>query len=385
MMLPFFIIVTALLVAQAIVIYQKKTVTTAGRHSGIDGLRGFLAIGVFIHHTIIWRNYCLTGTWSAPSSHFYNQLGQTSVALFFMISGFLFIKKLIDNRETGINWSRFFIGRIARLVPLYYFSLLIIVLTSLALNGWALNTSFGEFIKDVAHWMGFTYLSRPTLNDMFEAQIVNAGVVWSLAFEWLFYFSLPVIGFFVLKVKPHILFVLLGVGFVYLHYWSVGGFYYAQIYSFLGGALVAVLKHYLGGKFTTSHPLFGLLIIACFFGITQYHSADDIYCKLYITAVFGIIAFGNTFFGLLTTSASHLLGTISFSVYLLHGIVLFYALKFIVGVEFIQSLSDVNYLFFILTLVPVVVIVSFLTYTYIELPFINWNKRARYTRKEIIQ
>lgn len=385
MMLPFFIILTAFLVAQVIVMLQKKAVITVGRHSGIDGLRGFLAIGVFIHHTIIWRNYCLTGNWSAPSSHFYNQLGQTSVALFFMISGYLFVKKLIDSRETGLNWSRFFIGRIARLVPLYYFSLVIIVLTSLALNGWTLNTSFGEFIKDVAHWMGFTYLSRPTLNDMFEAQIVNAGVVWSLAFEWLFYFSLPIIGLFVLKVKPHILFVLLGVGFVYLHYWSVGGFYYAQIYSFLGGAVVAVLKHYLGGKITSSHPVFGLLIIACFFGICQYHSADDIYCKLYITAVFGIVAFGNTFFGLLTTSAFHLLGTISFSVYLLHGVVLFYMFKFIVGMEFIKSLSDLNYLFFVLTIVPIVVFISFLTYNYIELPFINWNKRGRRIRTEITQ
>lgn len=382
-MLPFFIILTAFLFAQVIMYFQKKPVEGSHRHSGIDGLRGFLAIGVFIHHTIIWRNYCISGEWVAPTSNFQNQLGQTSVALFFMISGFLFIKKLIDHREKGLNWSRFFIGRIARLAPLYYFSLAIIVLTSLALNGRTLSTSTGEFIKDVGHWIGFTYLSRPTLNDLFEAQIVNAGVVWSLAFEWLFYFSLPVIGFFVLKVRPHFLFVLLGIGLIYLHYWSVGGFYYAQIYSFLGGAIVAVLKHYFGKKINCAHPIFGVLIIACFFGISQYFSADDIYCKLYITAVFAIIAFGNTFFGLLTSAAFHLLGTISFSVYLLHGIVLFLLFKWIVGQEFIQFLSDTQYLLFILSVVPVVVLISFFTYTYIELPFINWNKRANSEAKSI--
>lgn len=375
--LPFFVIVTAFVIAKAVVFFQLKTTTTKGRHSGIDGLRGFLAIGVFIHHTFIWRNYCLTGNWEAPTSNFHNQLGQTSVALFFMISGYLFIKKLIDNRESGLNWSRFFIGRIARLVPLYYFSLLIIVLASLMLNGWALNTSPALFIKDIGHWMAFTYMSRPTLNGLFEAQIVNAGVVWSLAFEWLFYFSLPLIGLFVLKVKPHLIFILLAIVFVYLHYWSVGGFYYAQLHSFLGGAVVVVLKHYFGEKINCSHPLFGLLIIASFFGVCQFHSADYIYCKLFITAVFGIIAFGNTFFGLLTSSAFRLLGTISFSIYLLHGIVLFFTIKFIVGYEFILQLSDLNYLLFVLLLVPVVILISLSTYQYVELPFIKWNQRGR--------
>lgn len=377
LMLPFFVIITAFVIARMIVFFQLKTISIKGRHSGIDGLRGFLAMGVFIHHTVIWRNYCLTGNWEAPTSNFYNQLGQTSVALFFMISGYLFVKKLIDNRESGLNWSRFFIGRIARLVPLYYFSLLIIVLASLILNGWTLNTSLAHYMKDIGHWMAFTYMSRPALNGLFEAQIVNAGVVWSLAFEWLFYFSLPLIGVFVLKVKPHLIFILLAIGFVYLHYWSVGGFYYAQLHSFLGGAIIVVLKHYFGEKINCSHPLFGLLIIACFFGVCQFHSADYIYCKLFITAVFGIIAFGNTFFGLLTSSAFRLLGTISFSIYLLHGIVLFFTIKFIVGYEFIQQLSDLNYLLFVLLLIPVVILISLSTYQYVELPFIKWNQRRR--------
>ncbi|MCJ8292547.1 MAG: acyltransferase [Crocinitomicaceae bacterium] len=377
LLLPFFVIVTAFVIARIVVFFQLKTTSTKGRHSGIDGLRGFLAMGVFIHHTVIWRNYCLTGNWEAPTSNFYNQLGQTSVALFFMISGYLFVKKLIDNRESGLNWSRFFIGRIARLVPLYYFSLLIIVLASLILNGWTLNTSLAHYMKDIGHWMAFTYMSRPALNGLFEAQIVNAGVVWSLAFEWLFYFSLPLIGVFVLKVKPHLIFILLAIGFVYLHYWSVGGFYYAQLHSFLGGAIIVVLKHYFGEKINCSHPIFGLLIIACFFGVCQFHSADYVYCKLFITAVFGIIAFGNTFFGLLTSSAFRLLGTISFSIYLLHGIVLFFTIKFIVGYEFIQQLSDLNYLLFVLLLIPVVILISLSTYQYVELPFIKWNQRRR--------
>lgn len=377
------VIVVAFIVAKFIVSIQSKTDNNEKRHSGIDGLRGFLAIGVFVHHAVIWRNYCVTGNWEAPTSNFYNQLGQTSVALFFMISGFLFVKKLMENRTFGINWSHFFVGRIVRLVPLYYFSLIIIVVTSLRLNDWTLNTTLGEFLSDIGQWMAFTYFERPSLNGLFEAQIVNAGVVWSLAFEWLFYFSLPLIGLFVLKVKPHVVYVSLGIVFVLLYYWSVGGFYYAQLHSFAGGAIVAVLWHYFGKKIQTSHHVFAVLIIACGVMVSQYHSADDLYCKIFITLLFGLIAFGNTFFGILTTSAFRLLGTISFSVYLLHGIVLFYACEYMVGKEFIKGLSDPMYVAFVLVLVPILVVISLLTYRYIEFPFIEWHKRSKSRGKSV--
>ena len=36
-------------------LYSKyKIETTSGRYETIDGLRGFLALGVFIHHAYIW-------------------------------------------------------------------------------------------------------------------------------------------------------------------------------------------------------------------------------------------------------------------------------------------------------------------------------------------
>ena len=56
---PFFaFIVYAIAFATAYLINSKHRVLNVNeRFETIDGLRGFLAIGVFIHHASVWFNY----------------------------------------------------------------------------------------------------------------------------------------------------------------------------------------------------------------------------------------------------------------------------------------------------------------------------------------
>ncbi len=51
---------------------KYKLKTFPARYEGIDGLRGFLAICVFVHHSNIWYKYLHTGKWIAPDSNLYN-------------------------------------------------------------------------------------------------------------------------------------------------------------------------------------------------------------------------------------------------------------------------------------------------------------------------
>ena len=60
--------------------YQLKINST--RNLSIDGLRGFLAIGVFINHSSVWYRYLHTGEWLHAASNFYNQLASACVAIF---------------------------------------------------------------------------------------------------------------------------------------------------------------------------------------------------------------------------------------------------------------------------------------------------------------
>ena len=67
------------------------------RISALDGLRGFLVIGVFLHHAAHWYMNIITGTWHGAPSQFYSNLGPACVALFFMITAFLFYGKILRN------------------------------------------------------------------------------------------------------------------------------------------------------------------------------------------------------------------------------------------------------------------------------------------------
>jgi peptidoglycan/LPS O-acetylase OafA/YrhL len=53
-----------------------------GRFATLDGLRGYLAIFVFLHHSSIWYYYLRTNQWKLPPSSLYTHFGQSSVALF---------------------------------------------------------------------------------------------------------------------------------------------------------------------------------------------------------------------------------------------------------------------------------------------------------------
>jgi peptidoglycan/LPS O-acetylase OafA/YrhL len=82
------------------------------RFVSIDGLRGYLAFFVFIHHACVWYFYLHSGDWKIPPSKIYTHFGQTSVSFFFMITAFLFFLKLLESDNKKIDWTRLFISRI---------------------------------------------------------------------------------------------------------------------------------------------------------------------------------------------------------------------------------------------------------------------------------
>lgn len=52
---------SALLLEAWLVLPRKREATEVGRFAAIDGLRGYLAFGVFLHHSCIWFFYLLHG------------------------------------------------------------------------------------------------------------------------------------------------------------------------------------------------------------------------------------------------------------------------------------------------------------------------------------
>lgn len=346
---------------------------SSGRYESIDGLRGFLALSVFIHHSNIWYLFLQMGIWDAPESNLYNQFGQTSVCLFFMITSFLFISKLLNSKTKRFDWIYFFVSRMNRLVPMYYFSLYVIIVIVMIISQWNINTELINYFTSIMHWSLFTIVQSPVINNSGFTHYINAGVVWSLPYEWLFYCSLPLASILILRSFPPIKYIVVSVVFIAVFY-NFHGIVRYPMYSFIGGAIAPVLLKFTSLKKQMESIYGSVVVVICLFLIGSFHSANDTLCIVLITIVFTVIALGNSMFGLLKNSTLKLLGEICYSTYLLHGIVLFILFYFGFGLDKIKLLAPLEYCFVIFLITPVLVFISFLGFKYIEKPFMDKSK-----------
>jgi len=121
-------------------------------------------------------------------------------------------------------------------------------------------------------------------------------------------------------------------------------------------------------------PILGILTV--YFISYKPYSVTQYFVSL---VVFLSFVYGADLFGLLKSEVAKFLGTISYSIYLLHGIVLFVVLNSVDHFYPIVSLSPTVFWSLILFCGFVAIFISSITYRYIEYPFI---KRIKATRKE---
>jgi len=346
------------------------------RYESLDGLRGFLAISVFIHHISIWYVYLQTGNWVEPDSNLFNHLGQSSVALFFMISSFLFISKLLNYKGVDYPWKSFYIGRFFRIVPLYLLSFTLVLLIVGILSNWTLQVSFYYFLKNLIRWSGLGILGQPDLNGIKGTATINSFVNWSLLYEWLLYFSLPLLSIFIIKSKPKIYYLAFSILFI-IFAWQYRNLELQHVLSLFGGAMAAFIYKYHSMKINFNHFLFSIAIIGCLVVVVQFRNSGELISKSFLVMAFILIALGNDLFGFLKNNPLKLMGEISYSTYLLHGILIFISIHFVYGLEATQTLSESTFCWLMLALTPVLIGVSFLTYLFIEKPFIDRSKKIR--------
>jgi hypothetical protein len=79
--------------------------TPRTRRVPIDGLRGFLALGVFVFHLPVTHRYVGTGVGAPPDSAFNAGLAPVGVSLSFMITGVLFWARMLRTQGPP-SWLR---------------------------------------------------------------------------------------------------------------------------------------------------------------------------------------------------------------------------------------------------------------------------------------
>lgn len=376
---PFYAVVVLLFAVTTATLIVKRfgVPSKQGRYASIDGLRGYLAIFVFLHHSCIWFFYLKTGRWQVPPSNLYTHFGQSSVAFFFMITGFLFFSKLLDSRTRDVDWAKLFLSRILRLTPLYLFVMVLLFSIIAYLSDWTLNEPILKVVKDVVKWLGFTVLGAPDINGVENAATIVAGVTWSLKYEWFFYLSLPVIALLV-NIRPP--FVLIVLGVISALCIAVTHAEIIHLVAFLGGMFASILVRWEVFCKLFVRRVFSLIILTCIvISVTVYPSAYDTVPMLLLSIAFILIACGNNLFGVLDNPVSRTLGEKAYSIYLLHGIVLFVLFNFIIGIGESRLLSPLTHWLLVAGVTPILIVICFFTFRFIERPamestntLINW-------------
>lgn len=358
---------------------QMKDAVVSSRFDSIDGLRGVLALGVFIHHSVIWYFLLTRGRWQVYDSNMYNQFGATSVLLFFMITGFLFSNKLITDRHRKWNWTHFYTRRFFRLFPAYLVSVLLVIITVFLLTGGKIQQNSGKLTGEIINWLLFSIKSIPDINRVKHTFFINAGVTWSLAYEWLFYFSLPILSLLILKFRNssiiYVISFILIVLFFYIRGFKSEDYF---CYGFISGCIPAILirfdKVQILFKKKYSSFISDISIVLSLYFITL-HKSINVYTLFLSTLIFTLIVLNGSLFGLLKLKTVRFLGDLSYSIYLFHGIILFFTFRYIMGIDFSRSLSSFQYSLVIFALTPVVVATSYFVYRNIEKPVLDWSRR----------
>ena len=371
-MVVFFILLSiaigyALCFATAGLLSRDKSLSGLANRSqrfiSLDGLRGFLALGVFYHHVVMTGIFIETGVSERPVVDVFQNLGKVSVALFFIITGFLFYGKLLSAKTAEV-WLKLYESRLFRILPLYLFALLLILSFILAPKGFSLDIELRTFVKELIAWLAF---HGETINGDPAAKTVISGVDWSLRYEWLFYALLPSLALmsrYRFMIISLVLLTILGnlnptwllsFNTKYFLFFAIGGLARIQYKQF---PIETESMNSLWGNGIT------LLLILV---VLSYPQTFDLIHSSLIGLLFLCFVNGNHLGGLLKKTPALILGEISYSIYLMHGVLLyiiFHANDFIPGL----GLDWVTSIMLGVLASPLLILFCFTTFRFIEWP-----------------
>ena len=371
--------------------------------TSLSSLRGIAAILVILFHVnvIIFA----LAPWDSYFSHFIRK-GYLWVDFFFLLSGFIMMHVYSESFKSNIrgNFRKFMRSRFARIYPLHLFSFLCMV----AYYFWY-RANFPMGPNDYA----YTFNMQAIWSNLFlihSLDIHNSltwnSASWSISTEWWMYVIFPFLLIPFRKIsdwkKILILFsVIAGYLFViyYLHPMSMSQW----------GSVDPQTKNSLDVTYDYGFVrcffgfLFGMLLYELYrIGWARHHLKKDIVWILTVAAVITALSFPLSdfipviLFGsiilvsvysegvgrkILNLKPLIYLGDISYSLYLMHLPIMFFLFNYFKRFSWVkfQNPDQKTAWFYTTIFLIVVIVVSSLTYRFVEMPMrqkINRNKRG---------
>jgi peptidoglycan/LPS O-acetylase OafA/YrhL len=360
--------------------FVPQLLNTRGYYLELESMRGMLALGVVVHHALIYYFllYYHTSEITGPHANFYRQLGMAPVTLFFFITGFLFWSKLIANPNQ--QPAKFLAARVRRLGPAYLGGAALMLTLVAAFSHFRLHDS----LLDVAYDVVRVVLGQsPKINGLSFAPWLY-GVTWTLQFEFMFYLLVPFLGWFAETLWKTLLFIGL-CNLLYLitlanadNHWHMRGFYPLQtLLHFLGttfcvGFVTAhLVRHEKVRKLARAAwaaPVALAVLMCTLFFLPPWYGPRESLC---LAVPFIIVAGGGSFWGALRRPVLLFLGQISYSVYLIHCMLFAAVLIPLFNVFGPALRSPELYWSVVLLMGPIIVGMATLWNHTFELPFLS--------------
>ena len=146
---------------------------TQNRLDHLEGIRGFLAVYVLVHHYVHCRNEL------AFLQKFF-VFGQISVLIFFLLSGFVIYYSMMT-RKPDMSWRDYFMARFRRIFPIFILAMVTNYLLLAGVKGVWPPFDLQDFLLNLLQVQDdnhYWYIVLPYQNN---------HPLWSLSYEWWFY------------------------------------------------------------------------------------------------------------------------------------------------------------------------------------------------------
>ena len=349
----------------------------------MEGMRGYAVLLVFLvhQHTLFGSGLRPEGVLSTLSQ-FGHHIGNSGVDLFFVLSGFLIYGHLLERSPSFLSFVR---RRIHRIYPTFLFVLLLYVV--------------------LAHLFAAPAKLPPTLAGEVRYLVENVfllpgilpidpliTVTWSLSFEFFFYLSIPlIIGAFRMRAWPRDRRVAFFVALLACHaagYW-LGVLPHIRLTAFLSGVLLYEIHTagWLSRKLGRSGEIAVLALYVAFFLIPGVETGSLAWSLALSAGLFGLTLYSFAFRGILQAvfvwTPIRWLGNISYSFFLMHGLVLHGIAFWLSGRPAKEYWSPLAYAGLIGFNLAAAFVVSLLLFLLVEKPFSLTSSQRR--RKEPVE
>ena len=354
--------------------------------SGLNGLRAIAALAVVFAHTTKGLNEfglnCYIFGKTAGGSAVTTTLASFGVSIFFTLSGFLITYLLLKEKEVAeINIKNFYIRRILRIWPLYYLYLIIAIITAYVFNISYEATSILFYI--------FLLANVPFIIGGFFPFTAH---YWSLGVEEQFYSFWPwlvkkstnllkttvIVCFALITLK-----VILRLIDIKTNNGDPGLFYniihVTRFHCMLIGAIGSILYYKnnvtflkLTNNFIAQFISWLVIFLST---INQFHISSIIDNELIsFVTVFLIISQTEKSKRLinLNTSFFDFIGKISYGIYMIHPLIIFYLSKVLV---FSNDDSIYNYIIVYCAVFSITIFVAYISYSYFEKYFLDMKDK----------